>query len=210
MSEKREREDEEEKPLEQTKKLKWEVVDYNTYGVFPKAKGYENLEAVYKLLKLFPCDITLTCADGTFKTNKYLWDLLFFKKDGFAEPKYELPFKKLSIRQFFFDHFAQMAEDEEKIDLLDYANAWQYLNGEIYSLKYICTAWFNANAKKSSSEQYALFCSSKVDMLRQYFIRQLFASGFYSKTFQLEVYALMEDSEYKDELYFCSVYFRQS
>lgn len=208
MSEKREREEEEEeKPLEQTKKLKWEVVDYNTYGVFPKAKGNEAFEGVFRLLKLFPCDIMLTCVDGRLHTNKYLWDLLFFKKDGFAEPKYELPFKKASIAQFFYDHFCKLVKN---IDLLDYANAWQYLNGEIYSLKYTCVAWFDENAKKSSSEQYALFCSSKVDMLRQYFIRQLFASGFYSKTFQLEVYALMEDSEYKDELYFCSVYFRQS
>lgn len=209
MSEKRQRE--EETPSSNNSKIiKWDDLDFDTFGVFPrmeKGRGLEELEGPCKLYSMLPKDLEISCSDGSIFSNKYIWDILFFQKPGFSKPEYRLPFKSSSVKQCFADYFGKEPVGDETLDLEDYVKAWEYLDGDIYSLKYNCTRWFMANAGKISAEKYASICSSPVEIVRRYAMRKLFEPpGWVKMLFIIQVNYFIKDLNYKDELFAYRMY----
>lgn len=197
MNEKREREEED---IEDTKKKKlfFKSLDISNYGKF-NTTPEENNEGI-KLFKYLEFDHIIQCSNGTLTVNKMIADLVFFKKKGFAEPKYELPFKVLSVGQFFLDFFEREHLDLEEFDLKDYAEANEYLGGDLTCLETQTIRWFSAKGPVASVKELASLSSSHIEKLREYTIRYVIEKR--QPSFAWDVYLEMENVEYKDEFVF--------
>ena len=57
----------------------------------------KQVHAVNFLFSSLYRNLKIKCTDGYYNTNQRLWDNFHFKKKGFAEPKYEIHFKKSTI-----------------------------------------------------------------------------------------------------------------
>lgn len=206
MSEKKEKDDRDE--VEDTKKRKFclQTVDLGNYGIF--ANVTEQPNAGIKLLEYIKLDQKIQCCNGTVMVNKMIADSVFFKKEGFAEPKYELPYKVLSVKQFFLDLFDRQQNDLDNFDLNDYAEANEYLGGDISCLEFQTKRWFAEKGVVASVAVLASLCSSRITELREYAIRYVIIKR--QPSFAWDVYLEMEDGEYKDEFVFYLNFTRKS
>lgn len=98
----------------------------------PKLKRVQNqrnhaLNKLKWLHNFFPLDILIQCSDKNLRSNKAIWDKIHYGKEGFAEPKYESPFKASTMEAIFDDFFEETNEPmRDCFDLVEYAKAIDY------------------------------------------------------------------------------------
>lgn len=106
-------------------------------------------DGVEALCDLIHRDIGLKCTNGVYWASKKLWDKIHFKKEGFADPKYEICFERdiieaIEVIYLHLEEYFDLCSDKKKSLCcpVELYKALDYFNLDVNrGIK----AWFNSH-----------------------------------------------------------------